>query len=113
MQGRLRLHEVPGRLSRCNTPHGSEIVRLGVHTFWDLGHLVDYDSDVRTRSIQVLLDERRRIASMHAYGEAQNVRLGVLTARIVLGAQLAVVHVHETRASFEGALAQLLASRGR
>ena len=82
-----------------------------VHTFWDMGGLVKYDPDVRTHSIQVLLDERRRVASMHAYSEAENVRLGVMTARIVLGEHLDNLHVHETRASFDGALAALLASR--
>jgi hypothetical protein len=88
------------------------VVETGsVHTFWDMGPLVKYDPDVRTRSIQVLLDERRRIASMHAFSEAENVKLGVMTARIVLGEQLDNLHVHETRESFDDALAALLASR--
>jgi hypothetical protein len=82
-----------------------------VHTFWDMGPLVTYDPDVRTRSIQVLLDERRRIASMHAFSEADNVKLGVMTARIVLGEHIDNLHVHETRESFDDALATLLASR--
>lgn len=82
-----------------------------VHTFWDMGALVKYDPDVRTHSIQVLLDERRRVTSMHAYTEAENVRLGVMTARIVLGEHLDNLHVYETRTSFDHALAALLASR--
>jgi hypothetical protein len=80
----------------------------GVHTFWDLGPLEQYDADVRTRSIQVLLDQRRRVASMHAFSEAETVRLGVMTARIVLGEYLII---HETRQSFDDALAALLVAR--
>jgi hypothetical protein len=80
-----------------------------VHTFWDLGPLTRYDADVRTRSIQVLLDHRRQIASMHAFGEAENVRMGILTARIALGEHLQNLHVHDVRKSFDDALAALLA----
>ncbi|HEY6558815.1 MAG TPA: hypothetical protein VI072_16135 [Polyangiaceae bacterium] len=82
-----------------------------VHTFWDLGPLVKYDADVRTRSIQVLLDERCHIASMHAFSEAENVKLGVMTARIVLGEHLDNLFVHETRESFADTLAAMLAGR--
>jgi hypothetical protein len=82
-----------------------------VHTFWDMGALLRYDPDVRTHSIQVLLDERRRIVSMHAFAEAENVKLGVMTARIVLGEQLDNLHVYETRERFHAALSALLASR--
>jgi len=76
-----------------------------VHTFWDLGPLTRYDADVRIQSIRVLLDHRRQIASMHAFGEAENVRLGIMTARIVLGEQLHNLHVYEQRKLFDDALA--------
>jgi hypothetical protein len=72
-----------------------------VACFWDLEKLVNYHSDVRVVSTQVLLSQRARLDSVHAFSTSKLVTMGVSVASLALGG---LIQMHKTRALFEAAL---------
>jgi hypothetical protein len=74
-------------------------------TFWDLGELVNYHSDVRIFSTRVLLAHRKQISAIHTFTRSKLVAMGVSVANLALGG---IITAHPQRESFEAALNQLL-----
>jgi hypothetical protein len=76
-----------------------------LHTFWDLRDLVQYHSNVRVVSTNVLLNNRPRVLSVHTLSNSKIVSMGVAVANLALGG---IIENHTTAASFEAALRQLI-----
>src|SRR6266516_2972993 len=81
-----------------------------VHTFWDLEALVNYHTEVRTACTRALLDNKPRVASIHAFSHSVIVRMGVAVANVALGG---TIRSYQQRAPFEAALAAALAESAR
>ena len=79
-------------------------------TFWDLGELVNYHSDVRIFATRVLLAHRPQIIAIHTFTRSKLVSMGVSVANLALGG---IVSSHPTRDKFADALDQLLNSTAR
>lgn len=76
-----------------------------LHTFWDLRDLVNYHSDVRVLSTNVLLANRKKLASVHTLSTSKIVSMGVSVANLALGG---IIKNHKTAVSFELAVREVL-----
>lgn len=76
-----------------------------LHTFWDLRDLQNYHSEVRIRSTNVLLANRARLQSVHAFSRSRLVAMGVSVANLAMGG---IIKSHTTAESFTAALAETL-----
>jgi hypothetical protein len=72
-----------------------------LQTFWELGELVSYHSDVRIYSTNVLLANRSQLESLHTYSTSKVVAMGIAVANLALGG---IITAHKTRDSFDQAL---------
>ena len=79
-------------------------------TFWDLGELINYHSDVRVFATRVLLAHRNQVLGLHTFTRSKLVAMGVSVANLALGG---IVSSHPTREAFEEALHEFLSSIGR
>ena len=74
-------------------------------TFWDLRDLVNYHSDVRVLSTNVLLANRRKLQSVHTLSTSKIVAMGIAVANLALGG---IITNHKTPQSFEFAIRAVL-----
>ena len=72
-----------------------------LHTFWDLHELAHAHADVRKCSLNALVADRRKLASVHTFSASRLWAVGMSVANLALGALL---HNHRTAAGFELAL---------
>jgi hypothetical protein len=76
-----------------------------IHTFWDLRDLINYHSDVRVYSTNVLLAHRARLSSVHTLSTSKIVAMGVSVANLALGG---IITNHKTQVGFEMAVRGVL-----
>jgi hypothetical protein len=69
--------------------------------FWDLEKLVNYHSDVRVCSTNVMLAHRARLKAVHAYSTSKIVAMGMAVVSLALGG---LIQMHKNRLAFETAL---------
>jgi hypothetical protein len=93
-------------IERTLTKQFAQTDRLA--TFWDLGELVNYHSDVRIFATRALLAHRKQIIAIHTFTRSKLVAMGVSVANLALGG---IVTAHPQRGSFEVALSELLTAR--
>ena len=74
-------------------------------SFWDLGSLDAYHSEVRQEITQYLLHHRNEIISIQAYVRSRIVQMGVSVANMALGG---LVRAHSSREAFDAAYQQAL-----
>jgi hypothetical protein len=79
-----------------------------VHTFWDLGEMFQYASEVRVLSTQALVRNWAKVASVETLATHRLVKMGVAVANVALRGRIKNT---EDRAEFERKIKTTLAER--
>jgi hypothetical protein len=76
-----------------------------VHAFWDMGDLINYQTDIRIRATHVLARNRKRLRSIQVYTTSRVVEMGAAIANLSVGG---MIQIHRTREAFDLALQRAL-----
>lgn len=80
----------------------------GMHTYWDLEGMENYEPGVRTESMRVLLTHWDRVMSVRAFAHSSLVKMGIAVANLGLKNR---VEAFDTRAEFEESMRAAIDAR--
>mgnify|MGYP000195993767 CR=1 FL=1 len=106
MQGSVSEDAVPF----INTVLAAEL-RTGtaLHTFWDLGELTWYHTQIRVQTTKAIKDNLARITDLHVFVRSKLVAMGVSVANLALENRIRVVN---TQNDFQRSLDAAVSAQG-